>query len=421
MSADAEPPRRPLHLFEAYGIELEYMIVDRETLAVRPIADRLLTGAGGGYELEVERGPASWSNELALHVIEMKTNGPTPSLAGWGQRFQAQVAEIDALLAPMGARLMPSAMHPWMSPDAELRLWPHENDVIYQTFDRIFDCRGHGWANLQSMHINLPFGDDEEFGRLHAAIRCALPILPALAASSPYVDGAAAPALDMRMEVYRGNARRVPSVSGLVIPERVFTRADYEGVLLQGIYDDLEAVDPEGVLRHEWVNARGCIARFERGAIEIRVLDLQEHPGADLAVAGAVIAIVRALVEERTASGAAQRAWGEAELAQVLRGCIRDGEAHLIDDEAYLALWGWTSGPCTAGALWRHLCDTIVAEAPGYDEWAPSLARILDEGTLATRLRRIAGLAPTREALAALYRRLCDCLAAGEGLSAPRP
>ena len=31
-----------LHLFEATGIELEYMIVDARTLAVRPIADRLL-------------------------------------------------------------------------------------------------------------------------------------------------------------------------------------------------------------------------------------------------------------------------------------------------------------------------------------------------------------------------------------------
>ncbi len=36
-----------LHLFEAFGVELEYMIVDRRTLAVRPIADRLL--AAGGY------------------------------------------------------------------------------------------------------------------------------------------------------------------------------------------------------------------------------------------------------------------------------------------------------------------------------------------------------------------------------------
>ena len=59
-----------------------------------------------------------------------------------------------------------------------------------QAFDRIFSCQGHGWANLQSMHINLPFADDAEFGRLHAAIRFLLPLLPGLTASSPVMDGA---------------------------------------------------------------------------------------------------------------------------------------------------------------------------------------------------------------------------------------
>ena len=34
--------RLTLPAFSAYGIELEYMIVDRETLDVQPIADRLL-------------------------------------------------------------------------------------------------------------------------------------------------------------------------------------------------------------------------------------------------------------------------------------------------------------------------------------------------------------------------------------------
>ena len=42
-----------LHLFEGYGIELEYMIVDRESLAVLPIADKLMAQVGGGYDREV--------------------------------------------------------------------------------------------------------------------------------------------------------------------------------------------------------------------------------------------------------------------------------------------------------------------------------------------------------------------------------
>ena len=36
-----------LHIFQAYGVELEYMIVDRNTLDIRPIADELLKEALG--------------------------------------------------------------------------------------------------------------------------------------------------------------------------------------------------------------------------------------------------------------------------------------------------------------------------------------------------------------------------------------
>ena len=210
-------------------------------------------------------------------MIELKTNGPAPRLSGLAERFAGEVEQIDALLAPLGARLMPTAMHPWMDPTREFRLWPHGGRQIYQAFDRIFDCRGHGWANLQSTHLNLPFANDEEFGRLHAAVRAILPLLPALAASSPFVEGRHPGILDARLDFYRTNARRVPSVTGQVIPEPVFTRSGYEA-LLETIYADLAPLDPAGTLRHEWVNARGCIARFDRMALEIRLLDVQECP-----------------------------------------------------------------------------------------------------------------------------------------------
>ena len=86
--------RGRLHLFEGYGIELEYMIVDRDTLDVLPVTDRVLEQVAGETVNEVERGPLGWSNELVLHVIELKTNGPVaaaqvvwPSLpAGYGGR-----------------------------------------------------------------------------------------------------------------------------------------------------------------------------------------------------------------------------------------------------------------------------------------------------------------------------------------------
>src|SRR5690606_13900663 len=209
-------------------------------------------------------------------------------------------------------------MHPWMDPHTEMKLWPHEFSPVYEAFNRVFDCRGHGWANLQSMHVNLPFAGDEEFGRLHAAIRLVLPILPALAASSPIMDGRLTGLMDTRLEVYRHNARRVPEVSGQVIPERAFTQADYDAQIFAPLYAAIEPLDSEGVLRDEFLNARGAIARFSRGSIEIRLLDVQECPQADLAICRAVVAVLEALVGERWTSVSEQQSFEVAPLAELL-------------------------------------------------------------------------------------------------------
>ena len=44
----------PLGVFDAFGIELEYMIVDRETLDVRPICDELFREATGSDASDFE-------------------------------------------------------------------------------------------------------------------------------------------------------------------------------------------------------------------------------------------------------------------------------------------------------------------------------------------------------------------------------
>ena len=206
-------------LFEAYGVEIELMIVDSETLDVKPVCDELIAAVVGEPASEIELGDIAWSNELTLHVLELKTNGPAPTLQGLAARFHESVLRANRALQGLGARLMPGAMHPWMDPGTETELWPHEYTEVYHAFDRVFGCSGHGWANLQSTHLNLPFAGDEDFWRLHAAIRIALPLIPALAASSPFQDGRRGPAVDGRLLAYRENARRVPSVAGRVIPE----------------------------------------------------------------------------------------------------------------------------------------------------------------------------------------------------------
>jgi gamma-glutamyl:cysteine ligase YbdK (ATP-grasp superfamily) len=396
-------------LFEVTGIELEYMIVDCETLAPRPIADLLL-----GPDGELDLGPIACSNELVMHVLELKTNGPVHALAGVAEQFQACVRELNARLEPHGAMLLSGGMHPFMDPYTETRLWPHAQNEIYAAFDRIFDCRGHGWSNVQSTHINLPFRDDNEFGRLHAAVRALLPLLPALSASSPIADGKPTGLMDTRLEHYAANAARVPSVSGEVVPEALAdgTRAEYEREILGPIYRDLAPQDPDGVLRHEWVNARGAIARFDRNAIEIRVLDVSECPAADLAIADAVIATAKALCDERLSSYADQRRLATAPLAELLRDVIRGGERAIVRDAGLLAVLGFpghASDAPTAKDVWEHLIETTLDDGPAQLLTRARLDVILREGPLA---RRILAAGEIRET----YRKLGLCLAEGRML-----
>jgi glutamate---cysteine ligase / carboxylate-amine ligase len=404
-------PVSALPAFAGYGIELEYMIVDRQTLAVSPIADTLLFAAAGGATTDVSRGHFGWSNEIVLHLLEIKNIQPDPALEPLVAGFQAEVNLINHLLQPLGARLMPTAMHPWMDPAAETRLWPHGNAPVYQAYDRIFNCKKHGQANLQSMHLNLPFADDSEFARLHAAIRLALPILPAIAASSPIVDGKRSGYLDARVEAYRTAVQRVPSVIGKVIPDTINSRAEYALQVLAPMYRDIAPLDPHGVLQHEWLNARCAIPRFDRNAIEIRVIDVQECPKADLAIAAAATAVVRALYDASWSSLAMQQAIGTDALVKILHACIRDAEAATIDDTAYLRLLGFPDQKCLAGELWRHLIEATSPAISG--TWREPLRLLLEQGPLARRILRAVAHDTSKAHLHAIYGALCDCLEGG--------
>ncbi len=397
---------KPIHLFEAFGVELEYMIVDTESLSVKPLTDRVLFEVAGEYLSEIELGEIAWSNELALHVIELKTNGPADSLSPLASLFQDHVGRINALLQPLGARLMPTAMHPWMNPDRELMLWPHEHNPIYEIYNRIFDCRGHGWANLQSVHLNLPFCGDEEFGRLHAAIRLLLPILPALAASSPVADRRFAGFQDYRLDVYRNNSRRVPSITGEIIPEPVFTRSEYDRKIFQPMYQDIEPLDPDGVLQFEWLNSRAAIARFDRNTIEIRVLDVQECPAADLAICLAIVAVLRLLIEEQWTSILQQQSIAAKPLADILLATSRDADQTVIGDTEYLSHFGVNKSQMSAHDLWRHLVSQVPSLSANQ-----ALSSILRQGPLSRRIEK--ALRGDLNRLEPVYRELCICLADG--------
>ncbi|MBU4407149.1 MAG: glutamate--cysteine ligase [Proteobacteria bacterium] len=402
-------------LFEKFGIELEYMLVRDDSLDVAPIADRILEQVAGCITNEVERGIMAWSNELALHVIEIKNSTPVSDLPMLVEKLQHEVEELGRVAASQGAILLPTAMHPWMNPHTETRLWPHGNRDIYHTYNRIFNCQGHGWSNVQSTHLNLGFATDAGFGRLHAAIRVLLPLLPAIAASSPAADGALTGWLDTRLDYYRNNQKLIPSITGQVIPEPVFSEAKYEREIYQRLRRDIAAHDPDGVLEAEWLNSRGAIARFDRNAIEIRVLDIQECPLADVSLAVLICAVLKGVCAERWSGLAALKAAETGGLAEIFSDTVQNGEQAVIDNQRYLALFGrGGKAAMTAGELWQTLaadCASELAEAgSGIQQ---SVETMLARGPLSRQIIRALGDTPDRERFREVYWELGKCLAQG--------
>ncbi len=398
-----------LPLFTGYGLELEYMIVDKESLNVLPITDQVFHSVAGAYLSEINRGEISWTNEVALHVLELKTTGPVKDLKGCESLFQDNVRHINTLLANFDACFMPTAMHPWMNPFKELRLWPHSQNVIYETYHKIFNCQGHGWANLQSAHINLPFANDEEFSKLHAAIRFLMPLMPALAASSPIVEEHFTDYLDNRLNVYMHNQKKVPSITGKVIPETVFSRSEYEKTILAPMYRDISVYDTDAVLQDEWLNSRGAIARFERYTIEIRVLDVQECPQADVAIAKAICEVLKDLVAERYAPLQKLHDFPLERLHAIFLGCVREADQFVIEDAAYLRLFGIQQNRMRADEVWQAV---LQKHLHNLGELAAPLKHILSKGCLARRIEHACkdrSFAHIKE----VYRELCNCLQQG--------
>lgn len=399
----------PYHLFQGYGIELEYMIVHKDSLNVMSIADELLKHELGIIGSDFENGVITWSNELVMHVIEIKTTKPESDLEQVEKEFAKNISRINTVLAKWNAMLLPSAAHPLMNPFADTRLWPHDNNEVYSLYDKIFNSKGHGWSNLQSTHLNLPFHGDEEFAKLHAAIRLILPLLPALCASSPILDGKVSGMLDTRLRYYKTNQARIPVITGKIIPEEVYTHSEYKEIIYTPIVEAIEVHDSENILDPIWVNSRGAIARFDRGSIEIRVMDIQECAAADVAIVNTVIETLKLLTNEVFTSLNAQKKLSTEMLATLFDQSAVTGLATPVDDKDFLKAF-YLSSSATIKKIWQHILKHIPAE--NYTESTRSLILIiLEQGCLSERIVKSLRQDHSEKNILSIYQKLSICLA----------
>lgn len=392
------------------GLELEYPIVDA-SLAPKAVVEDVLRMVHGRRTSDAEYRNVGFGNELAAHVFEIKTLHPQRSLTRAERELVAGVRHIARILdRELGARLLPTAMHPLMRPK-DATLWRRAGQRIYRAYDRIFDTRGHGWLNVQATHVNLPFGSERETVLLHNAIACVLPYLPALAASSPIVEGDIGPDLDNRLRFYQSNQRRIPVVAGDVIPEFVTSFRDYRRRVFQPMYRALDRVPGGNVLQHEWVNSRGAIMRFMRRAIEIRVLDTQECVKADVAIAAFIRGALRWMVTELE-SGRMQLP-EHAVLVDDFNRVVRRGRWALVAAPHLPASSAQRPASSVLAPLLESAADHLSADERPY---LNIIQDRLENGSLAERIvaavRRRAPRAGARRqsVIAEIYGELAECL-----------
>ena len=198
-------------------------------------------------------------------------------------------------------------------------------------------------------------------------------------------------------------------MTGRVIPEQVFSKADYHRLIFEPINKAIKPHDTEKILDHHFLNSRGAIARFDRNAIEIRVIDIQECPKADLAVAVLIIEVLKLLVSEELVSLEDQKDWNEEELFPIFERTVQEAEQGSICNERYLDLFDLKNDRTTAGQLWRHLYEKVRSSISS--EYQEALDLILEQGSLSSRILKALGTDFKEPDILRVYTELSDCLA----------
>jgi gamma-glutamyl:cysteine ligase YbdK (ATP-grasp superfamily) len=234
-----------------------------------------------------------------MHVMEVKANVPFKSPLLFEETMHNAVSTLtDFLYAKYHAHLLGTGMHPLLKLE-ETSIWPHRHRKIYQELGKIFNLKQHGWLNIQSFHLNLPYATEKTGVLMHNLLAGLCAYLPAVSAASPILEGEFGPNVDNRLNFYKLNQKEVPSIAGEVVPEPVSSFKQYQREVIGKYSQELAGLGAaDTILFKEWVNSRGVIFRFDRSALEVRVMDEQECVKSDVAFSCFVRAALRGLLAE---------------------------------------------------------------------------------------------------------------------------
>lgn len=355
--------------------------------------DKVIKDFHGRIVNFVEQTNFTFGKELQMHVMEVKPNAPFKSPEEFDETMhEAVLSLLDFLKSKYNAFLLGTGMHPLLRLE-ETGVWHHRHRQIYEEYRRVFNLKRHGWLNIQSFQLNLPYSREKDGVLLHNLIANACAFLPAISASSPIYEGKLGENVDNRLHFYMLNQKEVPSITGDVIPEYASSFEQYKREIIERYTLDLAKSGVKKHLLHQdWVNSRGVIFRFDRKALEIRVMDEQECVKSDVALSCFIRALLRGLMHEKT------ELLPHETLVKNYNSIIKDGlNAKILH---------------TDGSTARQICQRFFRIAwenasDGEKKYLPIIQKRIEHGSLSEvirdRIHKKAQSTDFREAIISVY------------------
>jgi hypothetical protein len=196
------------------------------------------------------------------------------------------------------------------------------------------------------------------------------------------------------------NQEEVPSITGDVVPEYVSSFSQYKNEIIGKYSLDLAAAGANPIILHrEWVNSRGVIFRFDRKAIEVRVMDEQECIKSDVASSCLIRALLRGLLDENT------RLLAHETLVKDFNSIVSNGlEAQVCHPHGQVAR-----------QIWRHFLRIAWDNATHEEKkFLPIIQKRIERGNLSEiireRVRRASQKTDLKEAIIKVYTKLAKSL-----------
>ena len=324
------------------GVEEELLLVDDERLLV-PEAERVIDALDPAAREVV-------STEIFAAQIELKTG-----ICGDPRAAATELSDLRGAVRATGAGLLGAGIHPDDGGQAELVRKPRY-DVVKQDLASLLSTPPSG------LHVHVGMPDPETAVRVANAMRLRLPILAALAANSPFRDGA-----DSGMASAR--AVEVRAYPRFEMPREFRDYAEFLAVADQ-------LVEAAGVddYTYIWWDVR---PHPNLGTVEVRGMDVQPSTAANASFAALIQALAAREIERPSTSDLQREALEESYYQAIRHGL----EARLMVD-------GGEAAPAP------EVAARALEEARPYAEdldGAGALAeieRILAEGNGADRQRR---------------------------------